>query len=79
MMTKTAWKRCLDVFPDLLSMYGSTEAVVAGQARGKNSYEEKLGNTGYPSTLNEVKIGMSTCVIEGVQGSCIKIPIIFLV
>ena len=56
MMTETDWKRCLDIFPDLLSMYGSTESVVADQARGRNSYEEKLGNTGYPSTPNEVKI-----------------------
>ena len=56
MMTETAWKRCLDIFPDLLSMYGSTECLVAIQSQGKKSYAEKLGNTGYPIAQNEVKI-----------------------
>ena len=56
MMTETAWKRCLDIFPDLICIYGSTECLIARQARGENSYAEKLGNTGYPTAPNEVKI-----------------------
>ena len=56
MMTDTALKRCIDIFPDLLSLYGSTECVLACQAPGQNSYAEKLGNTGYACPPNEVKI-----------------------
>ena len=56
MMTDTEWRKRLDLFPNLISLYGSTEVIIALQRMDPNSYEERIGNTGYALANTEVKI-----------------------